>query len=60
MINFDQKQAMALWNEINLLTIQVSKLKENFARLINGDTIDTDHDDRSQHRVRPPVMKKKR
>jgi hypothetical protein len=54
----DPKQAMAIWNEINALTIQVSKLKENFARMIDGTGGSYEKDDRSRYRVRPPVLKK--
>ena len=40
----DQRELLALWNDINTLTIHVSQLKEKFVRLIdppsklNGDT----------------------
>ena len=58
----DQKDALLLWTAINQLSLQVSVIKEEFARMMNGDSqMETKTPQagkpNSQYLVRPPGMK---
>ena len=57
-----QKDALLLWTAINKLSLQVSVIKEEFARMMNGDSqVETKKQQagnpNNRYLVRPPGMK---
>jgi len=56
-MQFDQQKAYELWNEINSLTIQVSKLKESFARLIEPPNTTNRKNELSKTALMKPVRR---